>query len=111
MKTIVSLLYPEVATLPALERIDALRRARSTPLEAIELALIAAALVAVTALTRYGVGELAFTDRIVAALVNFAVALPLLAGMVGPVLLRRTRRGLRAEFDRRAHPVAPDGGT
>jgi hypothetical protein len=107
MKKPVSLFYPELAAFPAAERPGVLRRARAAPLEAVELALIAAALVAVTALTRYGVAEFAFTDRLVAALANFAVALPLLAGMVGPVLVRRTRRGLRAESDRRASPLAP----
>jgi hypothetical protein len=54
------------------------------PLTFLELVGILLALVIVVAVTRYSVVELRPTDRIAYALVNFVVAIPLLAVTVGP---------------------------
>ena len=90
------LLYPELASLPAHERTRALAQARKTDFDAMELLGLAFALIVATAVTRYSLIDAGFLHRLVVALLNFAVALPLIALCVGPFLLRRTRRGLRA---------------
>lgn len=88
-------LFPELRRLPEEEREGALRRAARTPLDVFELLGIAAGLVAVAALTRYGTAELSLAQRLGMAAANFAVALPLLAFAVAPFHLRRVKRGLR----------------
>ena len=75
-----------------------LRKASETPLDFIEWAGILAALVFVVTVTRYGVADFGLVDRIVAGLVNFLVAIPLLGVTAGPFLVRRTRRGLRSQL-------------
>jgi hypothetical protein len=86
---------PELQRFPEGDRADAIRAASSTSFDVIELLGIAAGLVAVTALTRYGTAELSLAHRIGAAFANFVVALPLLAAAVAPFHVRRVRRGLR----------------
>src|SRR6185503_3692780 len=88
-------LFPELRQLPKSEHHDALRRAADTPFDVFELVGIAAGLVAVAALTRYGAAGLSLAERIGLAAANFAVALPLLAVAVAPFHLRRMKRGLR----------------
>lgn len=99
-------LYPELRGVSAEERRRRLREARQVPLEAIELFGMAAGLVVVTALTRYAGAELDASSRFAAALVNFAIAVPLLALCLGPFHVRRVRRGLRRnqENDGKAQP-------
>jgi hypothetical protein len=75
-----------------------LKRASNTPLDLIEWTGILTALVFVVALTRYSITDFGLVDRIAVALVNFLVAAPLLAVTVGPLLVRRTRRGLRSQL-------------
>jgi hypothetical protein len=96
------ILYPELRLLVPEERAGALRAARATPFDMVELFGMAAALVGVTALTRYAGIDMDANRRFSAALLNFIVALPLLAVTIGPFLIRRTRRGLRAARDMRA---------
>lgn len=96
MNALLDLLYPELRGLHAAHRRRALQRARGTPFDMLELLGMAGALVLVTALTRYGTAGLDVAERFGAALLNFAVALPLLALTLAPFLVRRTRRGLRA---------------
>jgi hypothetical protein len=91
-----ALLYPELASLPDGERAAALACARGTDFDAIELFGLAFALVAATAATRYSLIDAGLMHRLAVALLNFAVALPLIALCAGPFLIRRTRRGLRA---------------
>lgn len=95
------LLYPQLRTLPAGERADALRKARSTAFDVVELVGIAVSLVLVTALTRYGAQGWNGFERIAAAALNFAFALPLLGILMGPFLVRRVRRGLDELLGRR----------
>lgn len=73
----------------------ALDRARSEPLEVIEIAGILAGLFVATTFTRYGLKDTFVIDRIASVALNFAAALPLLVVLAGPFLVRRTRRGLR----------------
>lgn len=94
-------LLPELREFPAPEQDAALRAARETSLDLLELLGMAAGLVLVTAATRYGVAGFGLAERFGAALMNFVVALPLLALCLGPFHLRRLRRGLREQLQRR----------
>lgn len=95
------LLYPRLAALPEGERPAALERARRTAFDVIELVGIALGLVVATAVTRYGAAELGPLERVGAAAANFILAVPLLALLVGPFLVRRVRRGLERELSGR----------
>lgn len=101
MKQIEEILYPQLRSFPVIDRKRALRRARETPFDVIELLGMAAGLVLVTALTRYGVSELEIGERFALAIINFLVAVPLLAIALGPFIVRRVRRGLRAQLEKR----------
>jgi hypothetical protein len=102
MKRLTYCLYPELRALPEAERQAALDRAKEMPFDVVELLGMAAGLVAVTAMTRYGVGGFEASGRFILAMVNFLVAIPLLVAAVGPFVLRRSRRGLRDEIGRRS---------
>jgi hypothetical protein len=94
-------LLPELKRFPPAERNQVLKTARQTPLEALELAAMAAGLVAVTALTKLAISAPDMASRLEGALLNFAVALPMLVAVLGPVHLRRVRRGLKDQLTRR----------
>lgn len=89
-------LYPELAHIAPHHRERALQRARDESFDSLEWAGILFALVVVTAFTRYGFKDPSLADRLVAALWNFAIAVPPLVLLAGPFLVRRMRRGLRA---------------
>lgn len=94
-------LLPELREIDESRRDAALRAARDEPLSVAELLGVAAALVVVTATTRYAVpGAEAVSSRYALALLNFAVALPMLALLLGPLHWRRLRRGLRGQLRR-----------
>ena len=97
-ETIEDLLYPELRSYGRSDRARMLRKASETPLDLIEWAGILVGLVVVASVTRYGIPGFGLVDRIAIALVNFLVAIPLIAIAVGPFLLRRQRRGLRAQL-------------
>lgn len=103
MKRLWPALLPELRQFPEPERNDALAQARETELDVIELVGMAVGLVAVTALTKYSVPDLTMASRFGLALVNFAVAAPLLVAVLGPFHLRRLRRGLRRQLQQRGH--------
>ena len=94
-------LLPELKRLPAGDREAALKIARDTPLDVLELLGMAVGLVAVTALTKYAVPDPSMASRFGMAVINFAVALPLLVAVLGPFHVRRLRRGLREQLQRR----------
>jgi hypothetical protein len=73
-----------------------LRKASETPLDFIEWTGILFGLVITASVTRYTVPDFGLGDRMALALVNFLVAAPLLALTIGPLLLRRQKRGLRS---------------
>ena len=95
-------LYPALRAFPGDEREEVLRRAKHTPFDVVELVGLALSLVLVTALTRYGVEELAPVQRVAAAVLNFALAFALLAAAGGPFLIRRVRRGIERQLESRA---------
>jgi hypothetical protein len=68
----------------------------------VELLGMAFGLVLTVSITRYALADAGVVERIAAAALNFAVALPLLLLLVGPFLIRRVRRGLNAQRDGRA---------
>jgi hypothetical protein len=89
---------PELRQFPIVEQEQALQIARAVALDTLELVGMAAGLVAVTALTRYGLAESGMWTRFAAAVANFVVAVPLLAVGLGPFHARRLRRGLREQL-------------
>ena len=95
-------LLPELAHIAEHERTEALRQARRQALDAIELAGMAAGLVVVTALTKFALPDPAQASRAGRVLIDFAVAMPMLVAVLGPIHLRRVRRGLRAWLRRTA---------
>jgi hypothetical protein len=97
-------LLPELRQFPSAERDGALRAARDTALEIVELFGMAAGLVLVTALTRYSFPDTSVFSRSTAALRNFALAIPLLTVALGPFHIRRLRRGLRDQLRQRGRP-------
>jgi len=97
-------LLPELRQLPAAEQDEALNAARHTALDFVELLGMAAGLVVVTAVTRFTVADANLSTRLASTLLNFVVAVPLLALVLGPFHLRRLRRGLRERLRGRGHP-------
>ena len=97
-------LLPELRRFPEPGQDQALRAARETPLDIIELASMALGFVAVTALTRHSLPDAAMSTRFGAMLLNFVVAVPLLAVVLGPFHIRRLRRGLRQQLETRGRP-------
>jgi hypothetical protein len=98
------LLLPELREFATREQDTALRNARATPLDVLELLGMAAGLVAVTALTRYALPVDTTAARFGYAVWNFVVAIPLLAAALGPFHIRRLRRGLRKQLQDRRQP-------
>lgn len=97
-------LLPELRQFPRAEQKEALQVARNTPLDLLELIGMAAGLVAVTGLTRYTLTDWDAATRFIAAVLNFVVAAPLIAFFLGPFHIRRLRRGLREQLQRRGRP-------
>jgi hypothetical protein len=97
-------LLPELRQFPAVEQDEALKAARNTELDMLELLGMAAGLVAVTALTRYSLAGASLSSHFGAAVLNFALAMPLLAVFLGPFHIRRLRRGLRERLRTRGRP-------
>ena len=101
MKRLWPALLPELRLFPQGERDQALQHARETSLDVFELVGMAVGLVVVTALTKYSVPDPSMASRFALALINFAVAMPLLVAVLGPFHLRRLRRGLRTQLQNR----------
>lgn len=97
-------LLPELRRFPATERDGVFRCARDTAPDLVELIGMAAALVLVTALTRYGLPDADISTRLGGVLINLAVAVPLLIVFLGPFHLRRLRRGLRDQLHEQGQP-------
>jgi hypothetical protein len=87
--------FPELERISPQHRARALEQARAAPFDLIEILGILLGVAITTALTHYGMKDVQIADRLLAALANFAIAVPLLAVLAGPFLIRRTRRGLR----------------
>lgn len=93
-----NLLYPDLRPYGRRDRDRLLREARETSHDWIEWAGIFAALVLVGVLSGYSAVGFSLAQRFLAAIINFFVALLLLAVTAGPFLVRRTRRGLRSRL-------------
>lgn len=99
------LLLPELQRLPREEHAAAIRNAGDTELDWIELAGVGLALLLATWGTRYSLADVAAGAGLpLATLLNFAIALPVLAVVFAPFHIRRLRRGLREQLAR--HPSA-----
>ena len=61
---------------------------------------MAAALVVVTVLTRFVLGDASWQARSLAPVIDFLIALPLLVIGLAPFHVRRLRRGLRRQLER-----------
>jgi len=94
-------LYPDLKKFPPEEREPALRGAKETEFDTLELVGIGVALVLVVGLTKYSAAALGPLQRILAVLANFLVAIPLLAAFAGPFYVRRVRRGLKTQLEKR----------
>jgi hypothetical protein len=91
-------LYPDLRPYERTVRDRMLKQAADTPLDLVEWGGIIAALVLVAVFTRYSLGDVGVLGRVAVAIVNFLVAFALLGVIVGPFLIRRTRRGLRSQI-------------
>lgn len=104
MKRLWTALLPELRRFAEHERDPALARARRTPLDVLELIGLALGLVVVTALARHGANNTAAAASSSSALRAAALALPLVAVVLGIIHLRRLRRGLRLQLQSRGRP-------
>jgi hypothetical protein len=95
-----NLAYPELRPYGRAERDRLLEKASDTQLDLIEWLGILVGLVIVAGVTRYAIPNMSAADRLAVMIVNFLVAVPLLAITVGPFLVRRKRRGLRSELQK-----------
>ena len=92
------LVYPELRDIAPALWPDALRRARALNLDVAERLGILASIAIVTYILQWVDNE--SWGILTHYLAQFVLALPLLAVLVAPWLLRRTRRGLRNEAAR-----------
>jgi hypothetical protein len=90
-----NLLYPELRSYGRKDRVRLLQEASKEPLDFLEWVGMLAALVLVVSFTRYSIAGLGLVDRLAIAIANFFVAVPLLVVTVGPLLVRRNKRGLQ----------------
>jgi hypothetical protein len=93
------LAYPQLRAFPPAQWEGVLNRARDTPFDAIEWAGIMGGIAFITYVLSSGAGEPGSPFTLF--LGQFVLALPLLIVLVGPLLLRRTRRGLDLELAQR----------
>jgi len=93
------LMLPELGAFPARHHHAALKKAGETELDILELLGVALALVLVTMATRYALVDESLSSRAAAAVLNFIIAVPLIALAVAPFHIRRLRRGLRAQLE------------
>lgn len=102
METLNRWLFPELRRIDPSERAGALRKAKETPFDAVELIGLAVALLVTVSLTRYSAAGWGLAERVGAMLANFVVAIPVLVVLAGPFYVRRTRRGLRTYLAHRS---------
>lgn len=107
-------LYPRLRELPPETWESMLSKAREADFETAEWAGVIGGVACVAWLLGVEPSVLATQPRFIVHLLQFVLALPLLAAVVGPIYLRRTRRGLDRELARRAacmgNSKAPPGG-
>ncbi len=101
-RNIEKLLYPELKSIAPHHQNHALKQAKEEPFELLEWAGILVGIVISVGVTRYSAAGFGIAERLAAALANFAIAVPLIIILVGPFLVRRTRRGLQRYLDGRS---------
>lgn len=98
MRRLWLMLLPELGRFPSGDQAQALQKARETNFDVLELLGVAFGLVLVTTATQYALPDQSLPSRFAAALLNFIVAVPLIALAVAPFHIRRLRRGLRMQL-------------
>ena len=93
--------YPALRQLPPAEWGEALKRAREMSFDMIEWVGLMVGIAFVTYLLRFDADQAVALSLPVRYLVQFLVAVPLLFLVVGPLYLRRIRRGLEQEIESR----------
>lgn len=93
-------LCPEPRQFDSSEQGEALRKAKETSFDAVELIGLAVALLVTVSLTRYSAAGWGLAEHLGAMLANFVVAIPVLVVFAGPFDVRHTRRGLRTYVSR-----------
>ena len=91
-------LYPRLREIPPERWESMLAKARSSDFNTAELVATIGGVGLVAWLLGIGFPETASQASFIAHLLQFILALPLLAVIVGPIYLRRTRRGLEREL-------------
>lgn len=95
--------YPALRQLPPAEWDEALKQAGEMNFDTIEWTGLLAGIAFVTYLLRFDADQAAALSLPVRYFIQFLAAVPLLGLVVGPFYLRRTRRGLDQEIERRRH--------
>lgn len=110
-------LYPRLRELPPEAWQSMLAKARAADFDTVEWVGVATGVAFVAWLLDVEPAALSVQSQFINYLLQFVLALPLLAAVVGPIYLRRTRRGLDQELARRnAHTendqrtLRPKGG-
>jgi hypothetical protein len=93
--------YPALRQLPRIEWDDALAQAREISFDTMEWMGVVAGVAFATYLLRFDADQAAALTLPARYLIQFLAAVPLLTLVVGPFYLRRTRRGLDQEIERR----------
>ena len=93
-QALLGMALPRLLELPPLDREDALEQARSIDFDTTERVGIVVGVVLTAYLLRFDPAQVQAMSLPLRYLVQFIAALPLLALLVGPFMLRRTRRGL-----------------
>lgn len=96
-----AILYPALAALPPRDREAALRRARAVDFDFLEWTGILGGMGLVAWLLQFDLPLSGASAPLAVLLLQFPLALVLLAAIVGPLYLRRTRRGLEREINQR----------
>ena len=107
-RTLLTWALPRIAELQPGEWDEALKRARDTNFDTTERIGMLAGIVVVTYLLGFDANQAAAPSLPVGYFIQFLAAVPLLVLIVGPFYLRRTRRGLDQEIERRHGPAQSD---
>lgn len=100
-RTLLIWALPRITEIGPGEWEDALKRARETDFDSIEWIGLLAGIAFTTYLLRFDAEQAAVLSLPAKYFAQFLAAVPLLALFVGPFYLRRTRRGLDQEIERR----------
>lgn len=95
-------LYPRLREIPPATWESMLDKARDTDFEMREWIGVIGGLALVTWLVEAKVSAFATQAGLIAHLLQFVLALPLLVVVIGPIYLRKTRRGLDRELARKS---------